>query len=88
MLEALSNASSGLENIRDPVFAILDYTDEETIRTPALPSLLNLPLPRPPAKTCAFTTEGASVTEKPREKVVNGLNFSSVQINLEKDTTY
>lgn len=36
---------------------------ESTRRTPLLPSLLNLPLPRPPARTWAFITEGPLITD-------------------------
>lgn len=35
-------------------------THESTILTPPLPSLLNFPLPRPPARTWAFIIDGAS----------------------------
>lgn len=61
MLLALLNASLDLGTL-DLGLACLGYgeTHDSTRRTPLFPSLLKLPLPRPPARTWAFITDGPS----------------------------
>lgn len=57
----------------------LRRTHESTSRTPLWPSLLNLPLPRPPARTWAFIIDGPSVGcwFSVRESGVDGVDLLS-----------
>jgi hypothetical protein len=58
-------------------------THDSTSRTPLWPSLLNLPLPRPPASTWAFIIDGPSV---PCWFSVRGCGVDGVDL-LSTDTT-
>lgn len=62
---AFLNASLGLGVLDFGLSVVWDLdtwggTHDSTSRTPLLPSLLNFPLPRPPASTWAFIIDGAS----------------------------